>query len=88
MGWEEFLHKEVVIDTASSFVYLGRLKEVGQDFVVLQDVDVHDRNEGPSTKERYILETRKYGIKPNRKSVSILRGSIVSLSLLEDVITY
>mgnify|MGYP001603480970 FL=1 len=34
------------------------------------------------------MEARKFGVKSNRKRVSVRREFIVSLSLLEDVVEY
>jgi hypothetical protein len=87
-GWEPLIGQVVVVDTSSPFVYLGTLARIEVDFVVLQDVDAHDRNEGPSTKEQYIMDTKRFGIKPNRREVSVRKPLIVSLSRLADVIVY
>jgi len=51
-------------------------------------VDVHDRRESSSKNEKYILESKKYGIRSNRKEVNIRLERIVSYSLLEDVTDY
>lgn len=78
----------MVVDTDSQFVILGTLARVEERFVVLSEADVHDRRESPSTKEQYIMDARRFGIKPNRKEVSVRKDLVVSLSLLEDVILY
>lgn len=87
-NWQKFIGCNVVVDTTSSYVYLGRLKEVSDWFVTLEDADVHDQKESYSSKEYYIIEAKKYGIKANRKNVAIRKDVIVSISLLEDVIEY
>jgi small nuclear ribonucleoprotein (snRNP)-like protein len=87
-GWETLIGKVVVVDTDSRFVYLGRLDRVDPDFLVLGDVDVHDRREGPSTKEQYIMDTKKFGVKPNRKEVSVRKTQVVSLSRLDDILGF
>lgn len=86
--WKKFINSQVIIDTNSSFVYIGTLSEINNSFVVLTDVDVHDKNEGLSTKERYIMEAKKFGVKANREFVSIRHSMVVSISKLEDVIEY
>lgn len=83
-----FLGKEIVIDTKSQYVYIGVLEEEGEMFLALRDVDVHDRTESPSTKEVYIMEALKYGIKVNRRSVKVMRQDIISISLLSEVVLY
>lgn len=82
------VNQVLVVDTDSQFVFLGTLSRVEDHFVVLRDVDVHDRNEGPSTKEQYVMEAKRFGIKPNRKEVSVRKVQVVSVSRLDDVILY
>ncbi len=83
-----FVGREVVLDTRGPLVYLGRLERVDAHFYALADVDVHDMSEGQTTKERYVLESRKHGIKRNRAAVLVRKAEVVSLSRLEDVIEY
>lgn len=78
----------VVVDTASPILYLGTLKEWQEHFVILSGVDVHDTSEGRSGKEMYALEARRSGIQQNRREVTIRKSTVVSLSRLEDVVTY
>jgi small nuclear ribonucleoprotein (snRNP)-like protein len=87
-AWGPFVGKRVVIDTNSSYVYIGTLAMIGDHFIVLHEVDVHDRHETPSTKERYVMEAKKYGVKANRKEVSVRKIVITSLSLLDDIVDY
>ena len=87
-AWTPLVGKTVVVDTDSSWLYLGTLARVEDHFIVLTEADVHDRNESPSTKEQYIMDAKRYGVKPNRREVSIRKTLVVSASRLEDVITY
>ncbi|MCE9583286.1 MAG: hypothetical protein K8T20_12420 [Planctomycetes bacterium] len=83
-----FVGADVVVDTTSSYVFIGRLKEVTTLAMTITDVDVHDRAESPSTKERYVMEAKKFGIKTNRKSVTVRLETVLCVSKLEDVIEY
>lgn len=83
-----FLGSDVVVDTESNYVFIGTLAEVTELALTLRDVDVHDRSESPSTKERYVMEAKKFGIKVNRKSVTVRMESVLCVSRLEDVIEY
>lgn len=85
---DDLVGSAVVVDTATSFIYLGVLKAVGEHFLMLEDVDVHDGNDGYSTKEIYVLEARKFGIRKNRAEVRVRRQQIISISRLDDVIAY
>lgn len=85
---KEYVGKDVVVDTNSLFIYIGRLSQIGGTFVTLEDVDVHHVEPGGATKEMYALTARKYGINTNRLSTKIRVDIIASISLLEDVIEY
>jgi len=87
-SWTKWIGQIVVVDTTSTYVYLGTLTEVHDHFVTMKEVDAHDRSEGSSTKEKYIMEAKRFGVKANRKEVSVRKNVIVSLSRLDDVITY
>lgn len=78
----------VVVDTDSDYLYIGKLLEVTGPFITLGDADVHDRRESSSMNEKYVLESKKYGVRSNRKEVHIRLERIVSYSLLEDVTDY
>lgn len=87
-AWAELTGQVVVLDTSTPFVYLGTLSRVLDHFVVLKDVDVHDRNESPSTQEQYVMAAKRFGVRPNRKEVSIRKEVVASVSRLEDVVLY
>ena len=83
-----YVGKDVVLDTKSPLVFLGRLAAAADDALTLEDADVHDSSQLQKSKEKYILEARKHGIKKNRHRVMVLADEVVSISLLEDVIIY
>ena len=87
-AFRAFVGVDVVVDTTSSYVFIGKLVEATELALTLADVDVHDRAESPSTKERYVMEAKKFGIKVNRKSVTIRVETVMCVSKLEDVIEY
>ncbi len=80
-----FIDQMVVADLGEMFVVIGRLVEVGPDHLTFVDADLHDHREANSTKDVYVLESRRYGIRVNRQRVAIPRRQIVALSKLEDV---
>ncbi len=90
MGTElgEFVGCEVVVDTKTPIVYIGTLTAAGEEFLVLEEVDVHDINDTQTTKELYILEAKKSGIKKNRSRVHVRLDQVTSISRLDDVIQY
>jgi hypothetical protein len=87
-SWAAFCGKVVVVDTDSRLVFLGTLSDVTSDFLKLKDVDVHDGAETSTSKERYIMDCKRFGVRPSRKEASVRISTVVSLSLIEDVIEY
>jgi len=87
-SWAQWVGQIVVVDTDSHYVYIGTLVSVLDNFLELKDADVHDRGEGLSTKEKYVMEVRRFGVKPNRREVSIRKTTIVSVSRLDDILLY
>lgn len=83
---EQFLGQDVVIDVESQYVFLGRLDEVGDGFLTLQQADVHDLRDSKTTRELYVLDSRTDGIRVNRRRVMIPIDQIVSISRLDDVV--
>lgn len=84
--WSVLLGELVVIDLASPFVYLGRLVGQTGGFVVLDDADAHDLRDTSTTRERYVLDCRRHGIRPNRNRVWIRQAEVVGVSRLSDVV--
>ena len=84
----DLIGREVVVDTRSAFLYLGRLKRWGEAFVELGDCDVHDSQQGRSTKETYAMESARDGVRHNRRRVLIRKAEVISVSALEDVIVF
>lgn len=86
--WSGFIGKVVVVDTDSRIVYLGTIESVTADFLKMKDVDVHDGVETTTSKERYVMDAKSFGVRPNRKTASVRIATVVSVSLLDDVIVY
>lgn len=83
------LHNEkVVLDVAGPYLYIGTLEAVDPNSVTLVDADVHNMHESNTGLEKYLIDTRRHGIRINRKRVIVLRRNIMSISPLEAVETY
>ncbi|HEY3321598.1 MAG TPA: hypothetical protein VGP72_14105 [Planctomycetota bacterium] len=80
--------EQIVVDTDSSYVYIGKLEAAGADFLTLSKVDVHDTNDTQSSKEHYTHESKKLGTRNNRKFVYVRLPRVVSISKLDDVIQF
>ena len=86
--FDGFVGRTVVLDMTSRHVFLGVLAEVHPDHVVLDTVDVHDLRDTGTTKDLYVMETARHGVRENRRRVRVSRCEIVAVSALEDVIVF
>jgi hypothetical protein len=83
---QALLGREVVLDLASPFVILGTLSDADHRYLILTAADVHDLRDTATTREIYVLKSRRHGISANRQQVLVRRDEVVSLSALDDVI--
>jgi hypothetical protein len=84
--WQELSGEMVVLDTNSPYIILGRLEREVVNWLVLTEVDVHDLRDTPTTREKYILDSRVHGIRANRKQAWVRLQEVVAVSRLSDVI--
>ncbi|MCA8996137.1 MAG: hypothetical protein KDA80_04110 [Planctomycetaceae bacterium] len=80
-----FREEIVVLDMASPYVILGKLTGEDGSYFVLEEADVHDLRDSSTTREQYVLDSRRHGIGINRKRVFVAKADVVSLSALSDV---
>ena len=58
---EELIGRVVVVDMRSTFVCLGKLQRLDNDFLELHNADMHDLRDTQTTRERYV-DVRPLGI--------------------------
>jgi hypothetical protein len=78
----------VILDVKGSYLYLGTLRSVSDNVYVLEDADVHFCGDSQTTTELYALETKKNGVRANRRRVYVVRSEVLSLARLDDVVDY
>ncbi|MBS0264289.1 MAG: hypothetical protein JSS02_20290 [Planctomycetes bacterium] len=78
--------REVIIDAASPYVILGTLVKFDDTHLLLDDADVHDLRDTTTTRENYIVDSRRFGIRVNRERTVVRVAEIVCISALEDVV--
>jgi small nuclear ribonucleoprotein (snRNP)-like protein len=83
---QELIGQKVVIDLRSEYVCLGTLTRADEQFLELKNADLHDLRDTDTTRENYVAESRATGIKRNRRRLLLLRGEIVALAALDDVV--
>lgn len=75
----------VVLDPNSSYVCLGTLVTIDPFFLELADADLHDFRDSAATREVYVYDSRRYGIRRNRKKVLIRREDVVAITRFSDI---
>ena len=84
----DFVGRQVVVDTDSHHLYLGKLQSVDEAILELTEADVHDSQTTTTPRDLYIINAIKFGIKKNRERVLVRMARVLSLSALEDVTRY
>jgi hypothetical protein len=87
-GLEDYIGHPVVIDTHTPYLILGTLKAIDHDYLTMVDADVHDGANSSTTKDRYVMEAKKLGLCVNRREAKVRTEVIISISRLDDVITF
>lgn len=82
----ELKNKIVVIDTDTSWIYIGTLIDEDKFYYYLQNVDAFDISETTLSKHEYLMMVKKDGVVPNRKNVKVLKSKVVAITLFEDII--
>lgn len=84
--WQSLIGQEVVLDLASAYVVLGQLLRAQCGYLELAQVDVHDLRDTQTTREKYVLDCRLHGIRPNRSQAWVSLTEVVCVSRLMDVL--
>lgn len=82
----DFISKKVVLDTESSWIYIGTLVNEDKEYYYLSEADAFDTSEVNITKHEYLLKVKKDGLVINRKRIVIPRNRVVAITLLEDIV--
>ncbi|MGE3821397.1 MAG: hypothetical protein AB7I30_18455 [Isosphaeraceae bacterium] len=82
---DELLGQVVVVDFLSTYVCLGKLVGHDREFLVLQDADLHDFRDSVATREVYVYDSVRLGIRRNRARVLVRRDEIVAVTRFADV---
>ncbi len=75
----------VVIDLRSEFVCLGTLVALDGEFYDVADADMHDLRDSVATREVYIYDSLRLGIRRNRARVLVRRDEVVAISRFADI---
>ncbi len=83
---EELREQPVVLDVVSPYVIIGTLTGWDDRYLILKDADVHDLRDTTTTRELYVLETRRFGVRISRERVLVKLNEVVTISALADVL--
>ena len=82
---ESMIGQVVVLDLASPYVCIGLLAEMCEMHFVVQDADLHDFRDNPVTRENYVFDSVRLGIRRNRKRVWVRRSEVVAVTRFADI---
>lgn len=83
----EWRGEMIVLDFRSPFLAIGVLVEIGEDFLELEEADMHDLRDTETTRELYLVKTARHGVAANRRSLVVRLDEVVGVSRLSDVAT-
>ena len=84
---DSLIGQDVVLDTEGATLYIGRMVAVTPQGFWLAEADVHNCREGHATREQYVTESARDGVRVNRARVFVFRHTVLSVSALADVLT-
>ena len=82
----ELMGRDVVLDVASQYVFVGTLVAQDHKYVILENADVHDLRDSNTARELYVLDSKRHGVRSNRQRVLVRVEELVSISALDEVL--
>jgi hypothetical protein len=83
---EEFVGHQIVVDLQAPYVCLGTLKAFDNHYLDLRHADLHDLRDTDTSRELYVADSKRTGIKRNRKRLLLVRAEVLAVTLLDDVV--
>ena len=80
----DLIGQVVILDLKASYVCLGTLVGVDALYFHLADADLHDFRDSTATREIYVYDSVRLGIRRNRARVMILRADVVAVTRFDD----
>jgi hypothetical protein len=85
-GHQELHGVTIVLETRGSRTYVGRFHSQDERGVELHDVGVHDALAGGTSKEEFLRQCNKFGIRPEHRDLLVPSNEVASISRLVDAI--
>ncbi len=84
---DRLIGQVVVVDLAAPYVCLGTLTKLDPEFLELADADLHDFRDSAASREVYIYDSVRLGIRRNRSRVLIRRREVVAITRFAEIAT-
>ena len=81
----DMIGQVVVVDLRSTYVCLGTLVSGDEQYLDIVDADLHDFRDSTATREIYVYDSVRYGIRRNRSRVLIRVDDVVAISRFADI---
>ncbi len=81
----DLIGQAVVIDLRAEYVCLGTLVGLDAGFLDIADADLHDLRDSAATREIYVYDSLRLGIRRNRARVLIRRDEVVAITRFCDI---
>ncbi len=75
----------IVVDLRSEYVCLGTLVGLDANFLDMVDADLHDMRDSTKTREIYVYDSMRLGIRRNRARVLLRRDEVVAITRFSDI---
>ena len=75
----------VVVDLKSTYVCLGMLVRCDEFFLEVTDADLHDFRDSTATREVYVYDSARLGIRRNRTRVLVRMDDVVAITRFADI---
>jgi small nuclear ribonucleoprotein (snRNP)-like protein len=82
---ESLIGDVVVVDLRSTYVCIGTLVACDGLFLEIRDADLHDFRDSTASREVYIHDSVRLGIRRNRARVLIRQDEVVAVGRFDDV---
>jgi small nuclear ribonucleoprotein (snRNP)-like protein len=82
---EPLMGQVVVVDLKSTYVCLGTLIACDGQYLEVRDADLHDFRDSTATREVYVYDSVRFGIRRNRTRTLIRLDDVVAISRFDDV---
>jgi hypothetical protein len=75
----------VVVDLRSTYVCLGTLVSGDDHYLEILDADFHDFRDSTATREIYVYDSARYGIRRNRARILVRQEDVVAITRFADI---